>query len=195
MISNNSDEEENVRVVTKDVDNGPNSRLVPPTSKKDADNPHAVIRFIQKYPIAFVLIFSLVIIIIVLAIVLPLTLVKPKAERPIKPRCPDGKLQQRVDCLPDKSSLLAAGVSQESACRQRGCCWSATPEGGGLQCAFHVNYGFRQAKVKENSGHGSWFDLTRMEAPSSIARSDIANLEFRLEMHTDYRIRIKVHLS
>jgi hypothetical protein len=179
----NSDDDENTQI-----------RTLPKKSKEIEESPNAVIRFIRNNPIIFVLILSIIIILVVLAIVLPLTLIKPKSERPIKPRCPDGKFQQRVDCLPDKGNLLNQGLNLESACSQRGCCWTSTPEAGGPSCAFHFNYGYRQFKTKESGAAGNWYELVRMEAPQSLARSDIANLEFKLEMHTDHRLRIKVHL-
>lgn len=184
-----SDEEENVRVVTKDS----NVEKLMPTGLSKNQSGNAGTRFVRRYPILFVLIMSVLIVIVVLAIVLPLTLVKPKAERPIKPQCSDGKFQPRIDCLPDKNNLLLSGVSLDAACRQRGCCWSSAPEGGGPPCSYHVNFGFRKTKVKESGSSGFWYELTRMEAPSSMARSDISNLEFKLEMHTDYRLRIKVN--
>lgn len=185
----NNDEKSNVKVVT--------SGGFPSAPKKQYDDrsssSNPVITFIRKNPIVFVLIMSIIIVVIVLAIVLPLTLVKPKAERPIKPQCPDGRTQPRIDCLPDRVSLAAAGANLEATCRQRACCWSTTPEGGGPNCAFHHNYGFKRTKVKESSSTGHWYELTRMEAPGSLARSDIANLEFKVEMQTDFRLRIKVN--
>lgn len=181
------EKENNLKVVTRG-----NYQLSSAKKKVEEEQNKAnpVLKFIRRHPILFVLIMSVIIVLIVLAIVLPLTLVKPKAERAIKPRCPDGKTQARIDCLPDRNALAQAGTNQESACRQRGCCWS--PEGGGSNCAFPFNYGFRQVKVKERSATGMWYELTRMEAPNSLARSDIANLEFKIEMQTDYRLRIKV---
>jgi hypothetical protein len=94
--------------------------------------------------------------------------------------------------LPDKNNLVQSGTNLETACKQRGCCWSATPDGGGPNCAYHSNFGFRQTKVKESGVNINWYELTRMEAPAAMTRSDIANLEFKLEMQTDYRLRIKV---
>ena len=189
LVSDEAQEqqESNVRVVT--------SGDFPSPPKKQApieDDENAALLFVRKNPILFVIIMSLIIIVVVLAIVLPLTLVKPKSERPIKPRCPDGKNQPRIDCLPDRNNLVASGANLEAACRQRACCWSLTPEGGGPNCAFHFNYGFKQKKVRESSQSEHWYELTRMEAPGSLARSDIANLEFKLEAHTDYRLRIRV---
>lgn len=190
LVSDEAQEqqESNVRVVTSGDFPSPPKKQAPPIE----DDENAALLFVRKNPILFVIIMSLIIIVVVLAIVLPLTLVKPKSERPIKPKCPDGKNQPRIDCLPDRNNLVASGANLESACRQRGCCWSVTPEGGGPNCAFHFNYGFKQKKVRESSQTEHWYELTRMEAPGSLARSDIANLEFKLEAHTDYRLRIRV---
>jgi hypothetical protein len=170
------------------------SSPVPETKKIVQEPPegNACVRFISNHPVVFFLIGIIFVVLIVLAIVLPLTLIKPKAEQMIQARCPDGKVQPRVDCLPDKINLLATGVSLEQACRQRSCCWSASAEFGGPNCVFHYNYGFRNLKTKESSFYTQWYELTRMNAPSAFTRSDIANLEFKLEMHTDNRLRIRI---
>ncbi|CAF0863003.1 unnamed protein product [Brachionus calyciflorus] len=147
----------------------------------------------QKNIIFFIVAISVFIIIVFLAIFLPLILVKKKVDRMIKPLCPDGKKQPRIDCLPDKNNLLNSGQSLESACRQRKCCWSTGGDVGGPSCFFHYNYGFRNFKTKESSFATQWYELLRTNSPDSFARSDIANLEVKIEMHTDNRLRIRIY--
>ena len=149
------------------------------------------ILFVKKYPVVTVFIVAFIIILIILAIVLPLTLVKKTEEKPIVPKCPEGKSQPRIDCLPDKNSLTEAGSNLETVCKNRGCCWSGSGDGG-PSCSFAYNYGFRQFKTKENTFSSQWYELMRMNGPNSLAKSDIAYLETRIEMHTDNRLRIRV---
>lgn len=166
-------------------------KLAEENEKKEfCDN--GCLKFLNSHPIVYVVIGVIVMVLIILAIVLPLTLIKPRQEQEITPKCPDGKQQQRIDCLPDKNNLLAAGASLEQACRSRSCCWSPTPDQGGPNCVFHYNYGFRMYKTKESSFATQWYELLRMNSPNSFTRSDIANLEFKLEMHTDTRLRVRI---
>lgn len=160
--------------------------------KLNHEEKNKCLRFVQKYPILTVLALSFIMIIIILAIVLPLTLVKKREERPVVPACPDGKTQPRIDCLPDKNNLIKEGSNLEAVCRKRSCCWSTGPEGGGPSCTFHYNYGFRALYTKENYFASERFKLVRTNSPPSFARSDIANLEAKIEMHTDQRLRIKI---
>lgn len=152
-------------------------------------------RFQKNHPILTVLIAAIILIIIILSIVLPLTLVKKKEEKYISPKCPDGSNHPRIDCLPDRKMLTDAGANLESTCKKRMCCWSAGVELGGPNCAFPTNYGFRNFKTKDNSFASKWYELVRLNSPNSYAKSDISNLETRIEMHTDNRLRIRVNLA
>ena len=148
----------------------------------------------QKVPLTrflFIGLGVLLVIVVILAIVLPLTLIKKKEEAKIKPACPDGQNEPRIDCLFDRSNL-AQSSNLEQVCKSRGCCWSGSPPSGGPNCAFPSNFGFRNYKVKENTNTRYWFELARLNSPESLAKSDISNLEARVEMHTDHRLRIKV---
>jgi hypothetical protein len=180
------------------VTTNPSISLINNTVKKSSESgekkENVVLEFAKKSPILAVLILALILVIIVLAIVLPVTLVKPAEEREIEPRCPDGKTQPRVDCLPDKAKLAARGANLQGTCSSRGCCWSPSPESGGPNCAFPSNFGFRNFKTKENSFSTQWIELLRMNSPNSLAKSDISTLEFKAEMQSDTRLRIKVCL-
>ncbi|RNA12390.1 maltase- intestinal-like [Brachionus plicatilis] len=132
------------------------------------------------------------IVVVFLAIFLPLYLTKSREERKITPQCPDGKFQPRIDCLPDKNSLLSSGQNLESVCQQRKCCWSLGAEFAGPNCVFHYNYGFRNFKTKQWSYSLQWFELSRLNSPASFAQSDIVYLEVKVEMQTDQRLRIKI---
>ena len=148
--------------------------------------------FVQKHPIITTLIAMAILIVIILIIVLPLTLIKRKEERLINPKCPDGKVQPRIDCLPDTNRLVASGVNLESTCRSRSCCWIGASENDSPKCTFPYNFGFRKTKVKEDSYSNKWLELVRMNSPSSFTKSDIANLETKIEMQTDSRMRLRV---
>jgi hypothetical protein len=87
---------------------------------------------------------------------------------------------------------MEAGQSLETVCRQRQCCWSAGFDGG-PNCVFHYNYGFRNFKTKESTFATQWYELLRLNAPQSFAQSDIANLEVKVEKHTDQRLRIRIY--
>ena len=143
--------------------------------------------------ILFAIAITIFVIIVFLAIFLPLILTKKKVDKSIKPLCPDGKNQPRIDCLPDKNNLLKSGRNLESVCRQRQCCWSTGADFGGPTCVFHYNYGFRNYKTKESSFATQWYELLRLNSPDSFAKSDIANLEVKVEMHTDSRLRIRIY--
>lgn len=160
------------------------------TKKKQSRNP--VVRFVTDHPFITVLKAAVILVIVILAIVLPLTLIKKPEERRISPQCPDGRTQPRIDCLPDRIVLQQVSSNFEAVCKQRGCCWSSSPEQGGPSCALPYNFGFRQLKYKENTHASQWLELVRMNSPSSFARSDISNLELRVDKHTDYRLRIRV---
>ena len=183
-------DEEAQQLPRKVAPNDETSRIVRTVVHEEEKN--FFMRFQKNHPVLTVLIASLILIIVILAIVLPLTLVKKKAEKMISPKCPDGNKQPRIDCLPDRKLLTEKGANLETTCRTRMCCWSASVEMGGPNCAFHTNYGFRNAKTKENSFASQWYELTRLNSPNSYAKSDIANLEARIEMHTDSRLRIRV---
>ena len=190
--SDSSNDQEFVNIDSKEVENNaavetPNKKTL---KKYNSEEDSAFFRFIRKHPILFVLIVTAILIAIILSIVLPLTLVKKVEEKPVTPRCPDGKVQPRVDCLPDKKYLLEKGQNLESVCNSRACCWSAGSDGS--NCAYPYNYGFRNFKVKENTVTTKWNELTRMNSPLSAARSDISNLEIKIEMQTDQRLRIRV---
>lgn len=139
-------------------------------------------------------IVAVALVIIILAIVLPLTLIKKKEEKKISIMCPDGKQNPRVDCLFDRVDLTAAQANLEAVCKARSCCWSPSPDGGGSTCVFPHNFGFRNYKTKESSFSRYWFELLRLNSPESLARSDISNLEARVEMHSDSRLRLRVKL-
>lgn len=146
----------------------------------------------QRNFILLALAIFVFIVVVFLAIFLPLYLTKNRVEREITPQCPDGKSQPRIDCLPDKNSLLNSGQNLESVCRQRKCCWSVGGEFSGPTCVFHYNYGFRNFKTKQWTFSHQWFELTRLNSPPSFAQSDILNLEVKVEMQTDQRLRIKI---
>lgn len=131
-------------------------------------------------------------VIVFLAIFLPLYLTRNKELRKITPQCPDGKFQPLIDCLPDKNFLLSSGQNLELACQQRQCCWSAGAGLGGPNCVFHFNYGFRKLKTKQSNYPLQWFELARLNSPISFAQSDILNIEVKVEMQTDQRLRIKI---
>ena len=139
-------------------------------------------------------IVAVALVIIILAIVLPLTLIKKKEEKKISIMCPDGKQNPRIDCLFDRVDLTAAQANLEAVCKARSCCWSPSPDGGGSTCVFPHNFGFRNYKTKESSFSRYWFELLRLNSPESLARSDISNLEARVEMHSDSRLRLRVKL-
>ncbi len=179
VVNNNNSNNNNVSIVNVKKDH---------EEKKE----NSLLTFVKKNPVITVLILAAALVLVILAIVLPIVLVKPQEERQIEPRCPDGKNQPRVDCLPDKLKLSAKGSNLQSACSSRGCCWSVSPESGGPNCAFPTNFGFRNFKVKEHSYSAQWIELLRMNSPNSMAKSDIANLEVRAEMQSDTRMRIKV---
>lgn len=151
-----------------------------------------LIGFARKSPILTVFICAFILIVLILVIVLPIALVKPRDERPVSPRCPDGKSQPRIECLPDKEKLQQQGGNLQNTCSKRGCCWSSSPELGGPNCAFPTNFGFRNFKTKEHTFSSQWLELLRMNSPDSLAKSDIANLEIKAEMQTDTRLRIKI---
>ena len=151
-----------------------------------------VSRFLREHLVAVIVGGVLVMFAIILAIVLPVVLISQQESVSVSPRCPDGKQQPRIDCLPDKPSLLARGINLEATCAARACCWSMGSELGGPSCSFPYNYGFRTVKVKDDSVVSKWFEMTRMDSPKSSARSDIANLETKIEMQTDQRLRIRV---
>lgn len=165
-------------------------------AKKASNQPktakQTIVDFAHKHPVITVFLLILILIAVVLVIVLPLTLVKKKEERPIKPMCPDSKYQPRIDCLPDRNKLMMSNANLESVCKTRQCCWSSSPEQGGPNCAFPYNYGFRSFKVREKTLSSNWIELIRLNSPMSFTRSDIANLETKIEMQTDDRLRIRV---
>jgi hypothetical protein len=169
----------------------PSTRLVSKT-KEYQEEGNFFIRFQKKHPFLTVLIASVILIIIILAIVLPATLVKKKEEKLVGPRCPDGINQPRIDCLPDRKILMESGANMEATCKKRACCWSASVDLGGPNCAFPTNYGFRNLKTKESTFSSQWLELARLNVANSYAKSDISNLETRVEMHTDSRLRIRV---
>ena len=169
----------------------PSTRLVSKTYQQEGN---FFIRFQKQHPFLTVLIASVILIIIILAIVLPATLVKKKEEKFVGPRCPDGTNQPRIDCLPDRKMLMESGANMEATCKKRACCWSASVDLGGPNCAFPTNYGFRNLKTKESTFSSQWLELVRLNVPNSYAKSDISNLETRVEMHTDSRLRIRVIL-
>jgi hypothetical protein len=174
--------------IVNDVEK-PNKKIL---TKHNSEEDGAFFKFTRKHPVLFVLIVTGILIAIILSIVLPLTLIKKVEEKPVTPRCPDGKVQPRVDCLPDKKYLLEKGQNLESVCKSRACCWAAGSDGP--NCAYPYNYGFRTYKVKENTVTSKWNELTRMNSPVSAARSDISNLEIKIEMQTDQRMRIRVFI-
>ncbi len=69
------------------------------------------------------------------------------------------------------------------------------PTNGGPNCAFPYNLGFRKTKTKENSFTRKWFELQRTNCPDSYTKSDISNLETKIEMQTDNRMRLRVKLK
>ena len=162
-------------------------------NRRNLKRENPLIAFVKRNPVFTVLILAISLVLIILAIVLPLTLIKKREDREIRSQCPDGKNSPRIDCLPDKENFLAQGSSLESVCSRRKCCWSSNPESGGPNCAYPANFGFRNYKIKENSHSTQWMELLRMNSPQSFAKSDIANLEVRVEMHTDNRLRIRVN--
>ena len=162
---------------------------------KGPKEPRTLLNFSRRHPVITVMLCVLALVIVVLIIVLPLTLIKKKEERPVRPSCPDGKNQPRIDCLPDRNKLMQSNANMEASCKARACCWSSSPEQGGPNCAFPTNYGYRNFKVKEKTMSSDWIELLRMNAPVSFARSDISNLETRIEMQTDDRLRIRVSQS
>lgn len=176
------------------MDDNPTISYQIPRNKQinEPQKKRTLLEFARKHPILSVLLAILVLIALLLIIVLPATLVKKKEERPVKPMCPDGKSQPRIDCLPDRNKLMMSSANLEDTCRSRACCWSSSPEQGGPNCAFPYNYGFRNFKVKEKTLSSQWIELLRMNSPQSFTRSDIANLETRIEMQTDDRLRIRV---
>jgi hypothetical protein len=151
-----------------------------------------IVFFAKKNPVFTVLIAAVILVLIVLAIVLPATLIKKREERAIKPQCPDGKLQPRIDCLPDKDKFSASGTNLESICSSRRCCWNMGGDPGAPACSFPYNFGYREYKNKESTFSTQWLELLRMNSPNSMAKSEIANLEVKVEMHTDNRLRIRV---
>jgi len=151
--------------------------------------------FTKKHPVSTALLAVLALVILILVIVLPATLIKPIEEQPVDPKCPDGKLQPRIDCLPDRNKLMQENSNLEATCKSRQCCWSSSPEQGGPNCAVPYNYGFRTFKLKEKTISSNWTELLRMNSPNSFARSDIANLEIKIEMQTDNRLRISVRIK
>lgn len=132
------------------------------------------------------------IVVVFLAIFLPLYLTRNKKLNKITPLCPDGKSQPLIDCLPDKNFLLGSGKNLESVCQQRQCCWSVGAGLGGPNCVFHFNYGFRSLRTKQWNFPLQWFELARLNSPYSFAQSDILNIEVKVEMQTDQRLRIKI---
>lgn len=162
-----------------------------PITGKNAKK-RSFIELVQDHPIIAALIAMLCLIIVILIIVLPVTLAKPRQERETKPECPDGNSQPRIDCLPDVKRLNAQGRNLGTECRSRKCCWSDSPGNGGPNCAFPYNYGFRKTKVKGDSFTNKWMDLVRLNSPASFTKSDIVNLETKIEMQTDSRMRLRV---
>ena len=172
-------------------ESSPSARLVPKKHEYQQEG-NFVMRFQKKHPFLTVLIVAIILIVIILAIVLPATLVKKKEEKLVSPKCPDGSNQPRIDCLPDKKILMESGANMEATCKKRLCCWSASVDLGGPNCAFPTNYGFRNLKTKESTFASEWLELIRLNVANSYAKSDISNLETRIEKHTDNRLRIRV---
>ena len=188
MATDLSDNEQN-----SEYDESPISYDIP--QKKIETKKSPLLTLSKEHPVITVMLAILALVIIILIIVLPLTLVKKKEERPVRPSCPDGKNQPRIDCLPDRNKLMQSNSNMEATCRARACCWSSSPEQGGPNCAFPYNYGYRNFKVKEKTMSSDWIELLRMNSPASFARSDVSNLETRIEMQTDDRLRIRVSLT
>ena len=153
----------------------PSARLVSKTIEYQQEG-NFLMRFIKKFPFLAVLIAAIILIIVILAIVLPATLVKKKEEKLIAAKCPDGTNQPRIDCLPDRKVLMESGANMEATCKKRLCCWSASVDMGGPNCAFPTNYGFRNLKTKESTFASQWIELIRLNVPNSYAKSDISNL-------------------
>lgn len=95
-----------------------------------------------------------------------------------------------IDCIPDKNKYL--GMDLKTICNSRKCCWNDSPTNGGPNCVNQYNYGFRQAKIKENSFTKKWYELLRINSADSYTKSDISNLETKIEMQTDNRLRLRV---
>jgi hypothetical protein len=148
--------------------------------------------FTQRHPIITTLIAMFILIIIILIIVLPVTLVKRKEERFISPKCSDGKTQPKIDCLPDKAKLMSFKANLASICQQRKCCWSGSSENGAPTCSFPYNHGYRKTKMKEDTYSIKWIELLRLNSHNSFTKTDISNLETKIEMQTDNRLRIRV---
>ena len=169
------------------------SNVIPQKNIENKKNP--MLTLSREHPVITVMLAILALVIVILIIVLPLTLVKKKEEMPVRPSCPDGKNQPRIDCLPDRNKLMQSNANMEATCKARACCWSSSPEQGGPNCAFPYNYGYRNFKVKERTMSSDWIELLRMNGPASFARSDVSNLETRIEMQTDDRLRIRVSFT
>jgi len=54
------------------------------------------------------------------------------------------------------------------------------------------NLGFRRIKTKAESYTNKWLDLFRMNSIPSFTKSDISNLEAKIEMQSDNRLRLRV---
>jgi hypothetical protein len=181
MVTKNRPLEDEIKQISKPINN-----------KNNNNAPlNLLVRFVVEHPVITVIIFSLVLTVIILAIVLPLVLVKKPNNIFVSAKCPDSKNHPKIDCLPDKTELMESGANLESTCRKRECCWTGSGDGG-PSCVFPYNYGFQHFKTKENSMVSKWFELSRISQISSFSKSDIANLEVKIEMHTDQRLRVKV---
>jgi hypothetical protein len=185
VITNVTVEDENKKI---DANKQKNNK-----SSTNNDHLNPLVRFVVEHPVISVIIFSAVLTIIILAIVLPLVLVKKPNKIFLSAKCPDSKIHPRIDCLPDRTELMESGTNLESTCRKRDCCWTGSSDGG-PSCVFPYNYGFKHYKTKENSMLSKWFELTRISQVSSFSKSDIANLEVKIEMQTDQRLRVKVKI-
>jgi hypothetical protein len=173
-----------------DDDNEDNNNVETQERNKTSVYKSDCLEVIKRNPIVSVIVLISILVVITLVIVLPLTLINREEEKTVAPKCPDGQAQPRIDCLPDKNYLQQKGEALESVCRERKCCWSGGGEGP--SCSFPYNFGFRNFKTKENAYASNWFELVRLNEPESLAKSDISNLETRIEMHTDDRLRIRV---
>ena len=131
----------------------------------------------------------LLITIITLSIVLPLTLTKTnRAVVQSVPKCPDGVNYPKVDCMPD----LPIEQQSQSLCIRRGCCW-AQDAGPAPSCLVPYNYGYIKNKWRDQSFSHKWIELIKIKTPTEFSRSDAINLEAKVEMQNDNRVRIKVN--
>jgi hypothetical protein len=201
MTSNISDETDDLNIDQEEQQNQQQQqqrndldrKLKNKKVRSTKDDGHLFLRFTHQHPIVFVILIVAILIAIILIIVLPVTLVKKKVEKPVNPHCPDGIYEPFVDCLPDRAKLVMEQANLESVCvNERKCCWSTGSNSGGPSCVYPDNYGFRHFKVKENSFTNYWAELVRMEGPDSAAKSDIANLEVKIQSQTDTRLHVKV---